>query len=180
MAYRKPIVSTIGYEGATLDDFIATLVAAKIRRLLDVRELPISRRKGFAKTALSEALAKANIEYVHLKGLGDPKPGREAARRKDYSTFQRIFAGHMKSKPAITDLEKASHFVMAGGTCLMCFERDPHTCHRQIVADALCDNLSAEIRHLGVRAGLGGRTTKTNQTRARKSTSAREGTSARR
>ena len=180
MADRKPLLSTIGYEGASLEDFIATLVAAKIRCLVDVRELPISRRKGFAKTALSDALGKVGIEYVHLKGLGDPKPGREAARRKDYGAFRRIFTTHMKSESARSDLKLASKFVMAGGTCLMCFERDPHTCHRELVATAVCDNLPVEVRHLGVRVGLAKQARRPSQTGARKSSSARKGTAARR
>jgi uncharacterized protein (DUF488 family) len=67
------------------------LKVAKITRLIDVRELPISRRKGFAKTALSTALAVAGIEYVHLKGPGDPKDGREAARRKIMPSSTKYF-----------------------------------------------------------------------------------------
>src|SRR3954453_21108705 len=83
MGTKSTILTTIGYEAAELDDFVATLLAAGITRLIDVRELPISRRRGFAKRALSEALADAGIVYVHLRGLGDPKEGREAARVGD-------------------------------------------------------------------------------------------------
>lgn len=82
-----PVLATIGYEGSSLQDFIATLRAASIRTLIDVRALPISRRPGFAKNALSKALAEAGIDYVHLKGLGDPKEGRDAARANDLETF---------------------------------------------------------------------------------------------
>ena len=180
MPQRKTLLNTIGYEGASLDDFLATLIAADVRCLVDVRELPISRRKGFAKNALSSALERAGIEYVHLKGLGDPKPGREAARRKDYGALREIFATHMKSEDARNDLKIASKFVLAGGTCLMCFERDPHTCHRELVAAAVCDSMPVEIRHLGVRSGLAKQKRRSSQTGARKSSSAREGASARR
>jgi len=181
MADRKTLLSTIGYEGASLEDFIATLVAAEIRCLLDVRELPISRRKGFAKTALSGALQKAGIEYVHLKGLGDPKPGREAARRKDYVTFRTIFTKHMQSETAKSDLKTAFKFIMAGGTCLMCFERDPHVCHRELVASAVCDTFPVEIRHLGVRAGIAEQhSRRATQTGTRESSGARKGATARR
>lgn len=180
MADPKMFLSTIGYEGASLEDFVATLVAAEIRCLVDVRELPISRRKGFAKTALSQALEQVGIEYIHLKGLGDPKLGREAARRKDYGAFRKIFTAHMKSATAKGDLKVASKFVMAGGTCLMCFERDPHTCHRTLVADAVCDNLPVAVRHLGVRVGLAKQKRRPDQTGARKSSSARESAASRR
>jgi uncharacterized protein (DUF488 family) len=180
MATQKTLLSTIGYEGASLDDFIATLKLAKISCLLDVRELPISRRKGFAKTALSEALAKAGIDYVHLKGLGDPKPGREAARRKDFVAFNKIFSSHMKTDIARNDLKTASSLIMASRTCLMCFERDPHTCHRELVAEAVNAKLPVEIQHLGVRSGLAKQARRPSQTGARKSSGARKGAASRR
>lgn len=179
MTKAKPTLSTIGYEGATIDDFIATLLAADISRLVDVRELPISRRKGFAKTALSTALNAAGIEYVHLKGLGDPKPGREAARRKDYTAFHRIFSTHMRTQPAKDDLKIVAEIVEGGGVCLMCFERDPHTCHRTLVATALCDNVQVAVRHLGVRGGIAGRNTAADA-RARKNSGARKSSATRR
>ncbi|TAN54890.1 MAG: DUF488 domain-containing protein, partial [Rhodospirillales bacterium] len=82
---------TIGYEGSSIEDFMATLLLANIRTLIDVRDLPISRRPGFAKKALAGALEKVGISYVHLKGLGDPKEGREAAKANDLEEFIRIF-----------------------------------------------------------------------------------------
>jgi uncharacterized protein (DUF488 family) len=154
MDAQTPLLTTIGYEGSSLADFIETLLSAKVRRLIDVRELPISRRKGFAKNALSTALAAAGIEYIHLKGLGDPKVGRDAARRKDYAKFTKIFTAHMRTDAAQSDLRIAVELAKAGGSCLMCFERDPHHCHRTFVATAVCDNLPLTVRHLGVRTGV--------------------------
>jgi uncharacterized protein (DUF488 family) len=180
MPQEKTVFSTIGYEGASLEDFVATLIAADIKRLLDVRELPISRRKGFAKSALSQALEKAGIEYVHLKGLGDPKPGRDAARRKDYGAFRKIFASHLGSTEARSDLKLASNYALDGGTCLMCFERDPQTCHRKLVADAMCDAIPVAVRHLGVRVGLAKGRSAAGGSRAREGARACKGTAARR
>jgi hypothetical protein len=114
-----------------------------------------------------------------LKGLGDPKPGREAARRKDYTAFHRIFSTHMRTQTAKDDLKIASEIVKGGGVCLMCFERDPHTCHRTLVATALSDSIPVAVKHLGVRVGLAGRDTTTDK-RARKGTGARKGSAARR
>lgn len=145
---------TIGYEGAELGDFVATLKAAGIETLVDVRELAISRRKGFAKKALSEALGLAGIEYLHLKGLGDPKPGREAARAGDYKAFKRIFSAHMKSELAQEHLSVAEETLKSTTGCLMCYERDPLHCHRAIVADTISETLNIKIRHLGVQSGI--------------------------
>ncbi|MBF0268432.1 MAG: DUF488 domain-containing protein [Alphaproteobacteria bacterium] len=149
-----PEVSTIGYEGASLEDFIATLLLANIQTLIDVRELPISRRPGFAKTALSRALESVGINYVHLKGLGDPKEGREAAKANDYKEFLRIFSKHLKTPAAKCDLGEAAKITDRGGACLMCYERDPDACHRKLVAEKICDTLPAQIRHLGVKNGI--------------------------
>ena len=142
--------ATIGYEGVSLDEFIVSLQDAGIKRLLDVRELPLSRRKGFSKTSLSAALSSAGIEYVHLRGLGDPKPGRDAARSGDMPRFRRIFGAHMRTSKAQADLAVAAHLVTEGGTCLMCFERDHADCHRSIVADAITATVAVKIRHLRV------------------------------
>ncbi|MBL6081923.1 DUF488 domain-containing protein [Belnapia sp. T18] len=151
MSKRQPgFLATIGYEGVTLDDFIATLQDTGIKRLMDVRELPLSRRRGFSKTALSAALAEAGIEYVHLRGLGDPKPGRDAARSGDMPRFRRIFGAHMKTPKAQADLAVAARLAIGGGTCLMCFEHDHSGCHRSIVADAISARVPVPIRHLRV------------------------------
>jgi len=148
-------LATIGYEVADLTDFIATLHQAGISRLIDIRELPISRRKGFAKKALSEALTKVGIEYVHLRGLGDPKEGREAARAGKMLQFERVFKTHMATDIAQADLRSALRYTIDGGACLMCYERDHKTCHRGIVAHAISDMTEVVVRHIGVKHGLG-------------------------
>ena len=154
MATSNITLATIGYEAASLADFIATLRAAGVGRIIDVRELPISRRKGFAKRALSEALVAAGIDYVHLRGLGDPKEGRDAARAGDVARFKRVFDRHMATATAQADLQAAIAFAKQGGACLMCYERDHVACHRSIVATAISGSISVTLRHLGVREGI--------------------------
>ena len=79
---------TIGYEGADLFDFLATLKHAEVSLLVDIRELPASRRKGFSKNALQENLESVGIQYIHLRDLGDPKEGRLAARTGNFKDFR--------------------------------------------------------------------------------------------
>lgn len=133
----KRTIRTIGYEGSTIEHFIAALRHAEIDVLIDVRELPLSRKKGFSKNQLAEILAKADIEYVHLRGLGDPKDGRNAARAGNYGLFQTIFGRHMKTKVALRDLDIAAELVSSRRACLMCFECNHARCHRSIVAEKL-------------------------------------------
>jgi uncharacterized protein (DUF488 family) len=149
-AVMGKLISTIGYEGATFESFIATLHCASIQLLIDVREMPLSRKRGFSKTRLAEALRVEGIEYVHLRGLGDPKPGREAARAGNYPLFRRIFGRHMKSDEAQADLAAAAAFVMDYRACLMCYECNHTECHRSIVADALAAKTGLSIIPLSV------------------------------
>jgi|TARA_R100000935_G_scaffold49162_1_gene74265 uncharacterized protein (DUF488 family) len=144
------LLSTIGYEGSTIDEFVETLIESGVEQLVDVRELPISRKKGFAKTKLSEALAEHGIRYYHLKSLGDPKPGREAARRGDFKEFKRIFSLHLATDEAQNSLSELENIAAKGRTCLMCFEREHLNCHRNMVVEAVGERREVSAVHLEV------------------------------
>lgn len=145
---------TIGYEGASIEDLIASLMTANVKVVIDVREIPISRKRGFSKSSLNKALTSAGLEYVHMRGLGDPKPGREAARRGDIAAFKKIFRAHMACLVFQEALAEATEIARRSKTCLLCFERDHAFCHRTIVADVIAKRADLKIRHLGVREGL--------------------------
>lgn len=148
-------VFTIGYEGASLADFVGTLQTAGVRHVADIRELPQSRRPGFSKNKLAEALAQAGITYEHIKQLGDPKPGREAARRGDHAEFQRIFSAHMELAESVTAVASLAKSATDKPTALLCYERNPQECHRAIVARHLNAEYSLSIQHIGVVNGAG-------------------------
>lgn len=153
------MVCTIGYERASLVDFIATLRLSNIDVLVDIRDRAQSRRPGFSKSALAAALNDAGIEYIHMKELGDPKEGREAARQGNYAQFRSIFAGVMATSAAKQAIAKLEDLAMGSRICLMCFERDQRTCHRLIVANELVAKLNVKTEHLGVMEGAGKRST---------------------
>jgi uncharacterized protein (DUF488 family) len=131
------VVYTIGYEGTDIDRFVATLKAVGVRRLADVRAVAISRKKGFSKRKLAERLEAEGIEYVHFQKLGDPKPGRDAARAGQYDAFRAIYSAHLDSPEARESLDELTAATAEEPTCLLCFERDPETCHRTMVAREL-------------------------------------------
>lgn len=149
----------MGYEGATVADFIATLRHAGISLLLDVRELPQSRRPGFSKRVLSDALEASGIGYRHMRPLGDPKPGRDAARRGDMAEFRSIFGKHLERDEAQAAIKDAAYEAQRETVALMCYERAPKDCHRSIVAERIRDIVSIEIVHLGVQPGRAARST---------------------
>ena len=124
---------TVGYEGIDIDNFISHLKDNAIDCLLDVRELPLSRKKGFSKTALSERLNQENIYYIHFKELGSPKPIREKLKENhNYLSFFNKMDKYLTSK--MGTVENAYYYVRKNTCCLMCFERLAATCHRKIVA----------------------------------------------
>jgi uncharacterized protein (DUF488 family) len=145
---------TIGYEGSTIDNFVATLRAAQVDLLVDVRDVPISRKRGFSKNSLAERLKSEGLSYLHLRGLGDPKEGRIAAREGRHADFRRVFSCHLVSESAQVHLERAVVSAKAQTVCLMCFERDHRFCHRLMIADAMCARGPFKSVHLGVETGL--------------------------
>ncbi|MDN3712169.1 DUF488 domain-containing protein [Paracoccus cavernae] len=98
------VVYTIGYESTDIDRFVRTLSLAGIQVLADVRAVTVSRKKGFSKTKLAERLNAEGIEYRHFRELGDPKPGREAARAGDFRKFREIYGAHFSRIESQTDL----------------------------------------------------------------------------
>jgi len=144
---------TIGYEGAHIDQFIATLHAAGVRQLADVRAVPISRKPGFSKTKLAARLQSEGIRYAPYVRLGDPKPGRDAARAGDFALFRRIYGAHIHTAPAQNALADLAAAARAVPTALMCFERAPETCHRTIAARAVAERTGAQIVNLFVEGG---------------------------
>lgn len=147
----KQTISTIGYEGATVGAFVTVLRDASIDVLIDVRDLPLSRKKGFSKTRLAQILDAAGIDYIHLKGLGDPKDGRNAARAGDYDLFRKIFGRHMETEIALRDIDTAATLVKARRACLMCFECHHDKCHRSIVAERLACMTKLTVTPLTIR-----------------------------
>ena len=144
-------VATIGYEDATVKRFLAALQDAEVELVVDVRALASSRRPGFAKTALAANLSGAGIEYLHLRGLGTPAEGRATARAGRHDEMHAVFAEHLATPSAQTDLEALATLVSSGRrVCLLCLEADPTHCHRSLVADALAERVPAQITHLRV------------------------------
>jgi uncharacterized protein (DUF488 family) len=141
-----PGVATIGYEGATPDRLVAALKEAGVATLVDVRAIANSRRPGFAKRALSAAMAEAGIGYVHLPALGTPAAGRQAARSGKPEVMRRLFAAHLTGTEAQAALAELGDRARREHVCLLCLEADPRHCHRTLVAEAL----DLPIRHLSV------------------------------
>jgi len=141
-------IFTIGYEKATQGELIAALEQAGVKRVIDVRAVPLSRRPGFSKNVLANGLAEHDIDYVLLKALGTPPEGREAARKHDLKTLDRVYSGQLEEPEAIVQAQQMLDLAAHKPSALLCFERDPSGCHRtlllrKIAPDAEVVNLFA-------------------------------------
>ena len=139
-------IFTIGYEGATVGEFLDALKAAGVRRVIDVRALPLSRRPGFSKSPLRGALEEAGIDYVHLKSLGTPADGRAAARAGRHADMARIYASQLELPEAIAQGAQMIALADEKPSALLCFEREPAECHRTLLIEAVAPDI--EVTHL--------------------------------
>ena len=127
------ILFTIGYEGLDLDRFFALLRDAEIETILDVRQLPLSRKKGFSKNALRAAAQERDITYRHLSVFGCPKPIRDQYKvDKEWECYTVRYTAYLESQ--IGALNDLVHVSAESRCCLLCFEADAFRCHRSLVA----------------------------------------------
>jgi uncharacterized protein (DUF488 family) len=130
-------IFTIGYEGATQAEVIARLKTAGVQLLVDVRAVASSRRAGFSKTVLGESLEAEGIDYDHLRALGTPKAGRDAARKGRVPEMRAIFADHLAEPQARLEMERLRELAGGRKVALLCFEADHAGCHRAVLAERL-------------------------------------------
>lgn len=145
-------ILTIGYEGYSIDDFIDRLKAFDVGYLFDVREIPFSRKKGFSKTPLKEALEENDINYHNFKELGSPKRIRDKLHvDKDYQYFFEEYEKYLETQDESLEIvstaiseNKNIHF------CLLCFEKDPSICHRSILAKKLSNLIKDDVEIINI------------------------------
>jgi uncharacterized protein (DUF488 family) len=142
-------IRTIGYQGLSLGQFLELLKANGVEHLVDIREAPISRKVGFAKAALSEAVERAGIRYSHVRALGCPKPIRDRHKETgDWVRYTRDFKIYLAGQDEALAQLRAT--VAAARTCLLCYEADHNRCHRTFVAEAI-SSPGDELRHIAVK-----------------------------
>jgi uncharacterized protein (DUF488 family) len=130
-------IFTIGYESATVGEFLAALKQAGVERVIDVRAVPNSRRPGFSKNLLRNELAEVGIDYVHLRALGTPADGRAAARAGRTGDLKRIYDGQLELPEVIAQGAQMIELAKEKPSALLCYEREPGGCHRTLLLRAV-------------------------------------------
>lgn len=139
---------TVGYEGEVQPAVIERLKAAGVEVVADVRAVAASRRAGFSKTLLGASLNEAGIGYVHLRDLGTPKAGRDAAKKGYIREMRAIFDAHLAEPAAQVALERLKDLAREKRTALLCFEADHAGCHRSVLAERLTASDGFEVVNL--------------------------------
>ena len=136
-------ITTIGYEGASIDEFLMRLTRDKIQVLVDVRNNPWSMKYGYTKHILQSFCEKMNIQYLGIPTLGIPGELRKNLSTKDdYKNLFTTYATYLKTQEetlnTLIALSKNQRIA------LMCFEKDPQFCHRHVLAEQLIE-MGAEV-----------------------------------
>lgn len=146
-------VFTIGYEGLDIDSFLSLLAEHGIDTVVDVRELPLSRKPGFSKKALTNILNTSGREYVHMVDLGCPKPVRD--RYREDSNWKRYTEGFLKYLKTQDDaIAELSALAATSNCALLCYEADSNFCHRSMVANAVKEYCGARVTHIKAKAKI--------------------------
>jgi len=140
-------VFTIGYEGLNIDAFMSLLAEHGVDTVVDIRELPLSRKPGFSKKALSSVLNLSGLEYVHMVDLGCPRPVRDRYREDgNWKRYTDGFLKHLKTQEAA--IAELSELAGSSSCALLCYEADFNLCHRSMVANAVRDRCGADVEHI--------------------------------
>ncbi|MQY06525.1 DUF488 domain-containing protein [Actinomadura macrotermitis] len=141
----------IGYEGHDMESFLAQLAGQGVSLLVDVRLNPISRKRGFSKRALSEALNSAGIDYEHARPLGNPKDNRAGfgGSPTELSQARRRFADELQTSAAMEWLTAIADWAAERRVALLCFEAEQERCHRDVVAEAVTAAQTRGVHRLG-------------------------------
>lgn len=143
----KTVLYTIGYEGRSPSEVVALLASHGVTRLVDVRQTPRSRVKGFSLMSLFERLRKAGITYEHKAELGNPPTIRAFFKNGSVAKGKRLY------RNLIENGQSAHVNIIVGlariePTALLCVEKDVAQCHRSVLAEVAAERGKFELVHL--------------------------------
>lgn len=128
-------ITGVGYEGKTIEQLVADLSALEVTTLVDVRLNAISRKKGFSKRALAEALDAAGISYQHRPELGNARDNR-AGFSEEWGTdrgraARDTYTDGLTRPDAATAIDELADLAITDKVALLCFEASELHCHRR-------------------------------------------------
>jgi hypothetical protein len=141
-------ISTIGYEGRSVDDFLALLLDRQVRMLIDVRRNPVARKFGFQASTLRRLTGELGIEYQHEPTLGIASAARQSlATDADYRQLFAAYEGSVLQDETET-INRVASVMNNTPSALMCMEADPDYCHRSRLSALLSRQTGLPERHI--------------------------------
>lgn len=137
---RGSVLCSIGYEGKSLEEYLNILIQEDIKVLCDVRKNPISRKYGFSKSTLMNALEALGIDYVHCSELGIDSKQRVSLDSQD--DYDRLFSEYEST--TLKDnhegvIRLCKLLKKKKRIAVTCYERLPQQCHRTRVANSILE-----------------------------------------
>ena len=132
-------IFSIGHSTRSWEDFLEVLRAHRIKRIVDVRSIPRSRRNPqFNREVLGKKLRGARIAYVHSPRLGGLRRARRDSPNMGWrNTSFRGFADYMQTREFEAGLQRLIQLSKHKRSAIMCAEAVPWRCHRSLIGDAL-------------------------------------------
>ena len=143
-------IVSVGYEGRNIDDFVTALQHAGVRTVADVRLNAISRKAGFSKTRLREALAAAGIGYRHMRSLGNSKENRQPFWDGRVEEGRRVYREALTGPAAAASLDQLSDLARDHVVAVLCFEADTELCHRRVIIDHVVSATAVPVASLSL------------------------------
>jgi uncharacterized protein (DUF488 family) len=139
---------TIGYQSFQVDGLLNRLLECGIKKLIDTRSNPVSRRYGFHKNTLSRLCKLLEIEYEHCPELGVPSSWRQDLETD--SEFKALFVRYETEilSQSMTRLKKLASDIKRDPTALLCRETCASQCHRTVLARRLSSINGLALRDL--------------------------------
>lgn len=142
---------SIGYADHDPESLVALLKDSGVQVVVDVRANPVSRKKGFSKNQLADALGAAGIEYRSIRKLGIPTSDRNAATG-GASAWNELLAAYAESLNASEQRGSAAESLAEdcqnSATAIMCLESDLDHCHRKPLSEWISKKTGLELVHL--------------------------------
>jgi uncharacterized protein (DUF488 family) len=150
LANNKRFIYTIGYQQTSVSELLSFISQNGIKRIIDVRQNPVSRKPGFSKKKISLLADKAGLEYVHVRDVGIESKDRKNLRTEaDYKHLLDRYEKQISRKKQ-KQVETVAKLVMEKPSVLICYEADPEFCHRARLASVIARRRRIKPKHLVV------------------------------
>ena len=143
---------TVGHSTLPLESLLKALADNGVKRLVDVRAFPGSRRHPqFGREALERSVPAAGIQYEWTPDLGGRrKMAAESVNGGWRNASFRAYADYMQTPEFVAALERLIEISQRDPVAYMCSEAVPWRCHRTLISDALMAR-GFEVEHIYVK-----------------------------